>query len=214
MFQYVALLRRSPVSEPHWAELKQAGELSFKFTEASNAYDYVETIAEDWHFYPTQDILRADYLFSVFDAAAILRVLELLTPDNCALFLQMPDEVPAPVELSPHFRAPFHRSSLPADWLARWRGYAMGTHPLSEATLRRRALTKPVRASLRQPTRLPSMARTARATRTKTTRTRTKTKTTRTKTKTTRTKTKTRKTTKTRRIVATRTRPHVRLARG
>jgi len=90
MFQYVALLRRSPVSEPHWAELKQAGELSFKFTEASNAYDYVETIAEDWHFYPTQDILRADYLFSVFDAAAILRVLELLTPDNCALFLQMP----------------------------------------------------------------------------------------------------------------------------
>ncbi|EWM30042.1 insulin-degrading enzyme [Nannochloropsis gaditana] len=84
VYQYLKLLRSSPVDRKVFEELKTMSEIKFLFREKENAVDFASGISSMMHEYPPENILWGPYALD-WDEQAVRDYLSLLTPERMHL---------------------------------------------------------------------------------------------------------------------------------
>ncbi|MBT8419425.1 MAG: insulinase family protein [Gammaproteobacteria bacterium] len=160
VFRSIALIEARGVREWLFRELSQLANIDFLFQERLPPIDYVSTLADLIHEYPTPDILRGSSSLEDYDEALIREYLSMLTPDNVLIMVTDPDANPdaapdTPAESSPSwsrtpwFEAPYRVAAIEPALIEQWRtGGATGqTAPCAMNTVidHRQAHTAPPR---------------------------------------------------------------------
>ena len=78
VLEYIAMLRAQGPQEWFFKELQAIAESTFRFQEASEAYDLVERLSMEMQFYEEKHILSGDDLFFEYDPEKIKRLLGLI----------------------------------------------------------------------------------------------------------------------------------------
>ena len=90
LFAYVDLLRTNAPERWRFDEQARVADLGFRFLEKRGAMATVYQMAPSMMHLPPEDVLRARFLMQDFDAPAIKRFADRLTPDNVLLSVQLP----------------------------------------------------------------------------------------------------------------------------
>jgi len=86
VMQYIDLIRVHGVDEKYFKEIKTSLHNKFRFLEKGSAFDYVSNLAARLQQYPPKDIIAAPYIYRKFDAKAIRKVLDQLTPKRLRIW--------------------------------------------------------------------------------------------------------------------------------
>ncbi len=105
VFHCIEQLQQRGMSSWRYSELQQMGDLNFRFQEKSAPIQTVSALAESMRLYTPRDILRGDYIYSVYDERLIKKSLSYLSSDNLLLVLTAPDV--EPYRISALYSAPF-----------------------------------------------------------------------------------------------------------
>lgn len=84
---YLALLRERGVQEWVFNETKLIYEAEFQYKSKSTPLNIVKSISKDMHRYPAEHILDGPELLFCFDEVKIKEFLNLMTPENCRVYL-------------------------------------------------------------------------------------------------------------------------------
>ncbi|WFD35037.1 insulysin [Malassezia cuniculi] len=88
VFQYLNLLRETPIEEWMFKEVQQLSELRFAFKEKGSPSLYCSTLAGQMQApYPPQWLLSGPYLLHEFDPKLVSETLDTLRPDSCRVML-------------------------------------------------------------------------------------------------------------------------------
>ena len=109
-FAAIRLLQQEGISEPLFREEQQISELQFRFKEAAQPIHYVGQLARNLQFYPTDLVIRADYLLEQFRPTLIDSLLSQMTPDNVLITLQ--SQTVETDKTDPWFKAEYSASSI------------------------------------------------------------------------------------------------------
>ncbi|XP_059626380.1 nardilysin-like isoform X1 [Cornus florida] len=82
VYQYIKLLRQVSPQEWIFKELKDIGNMEFRFAEEQPQDDYAADLAENLLVYPPEHIIYGDYAYNVWDEEMIKYVLSFFTPEN------------------------------------------------------------------------------------------------------------------------------------
>lgn len=91
LFDYIALLRKSPPQAWRYHEQARMAELAFRFQEPSSATAFVYQVGPRFQDYPPAEVLAAPYLMEDFDPDLIGTYLDALTPGNLVMEVAGPD---------------------------------------------------------------------------------------------------------------------------
>ncbi len=91
LFEYLALLRSSPVEEWLYGEQARVAELGFRFAEKMSAIRTVQSLAPGLAEYPVEDLLVAPYLMEEFDPRLIRRYIRELHQQNVLVSVSLPE---------------------------------------------------------------------------------------------------------------------------
>lgn len=105
VFHCIEQLQVRGLSSWRYSELQQMASVNFLFQEKSAPVETVSALAEAMKTYTPRDILRGDYLYSVYDERLIKKSLSYLNSDNLLLVLTAPDV--EPYRISPLYATPF-----------------------------------------------------------------------------------------------------------
>ena len=120
LFRAIDILRERGVERWRYDEQKRLADISFRFSEKTDAVSLVRAIADRLHDYPWQDVLYAPYAFERFAPDIIHSFLDRLRPGNVLVTLVSPEVEPRSVE--PWFETGYTLDALGDDLLNRWRG--------------------------------------------------------------------------------------------
>jgi insulysin len=85
-FQYIGLLNEVPPQEEVFHELQSTGQLSFRFKQQEEPYEFTRDLADSMQLgFPRERIISTSYLMRRFDPAAIKEGLTYLRPDNARI---------------------------------------------------------------------------------------------------------------------------------
>ena len=90
VFAYLELLRDDEQLERYFAEFQQIGKQEFDYQQKRSPLEQVRHWADQLHETPPEQILAADYLFSVYDAQRVAEILAALQPHNVLLTIADP----------------------------------------------------------------------------------------------------------------------------
>ena len=82
VMQYLELIKREGVDSKYFSEIQTSLANRFRFLEKTDGFGYVSNLAHAMQFVPAQHAVNAPYHYERFDAAAINRVLQQLTPQS------------------------------------------------------------------------------------------------------------------------------------
>jgi len=100
VMNYIDLIKREGVDSRYFKEIKTSLSNEFRFLEKGNAFGYVSNLSDEMQSYPIQDVISAPYVYQAFDAAAINRVLQQLTPQTLRIWYVSKQE---PFDKEMHF---------------------------------------------------------------------------------------------------------------
>ena len=109
LFQYINLLKDSPVEEWRAQELAQLARLDFRFQEPVSPLNLVYRLAPFLSRFPANEVLQAPYLIENFDPELIREHLKSLTREN--LVLQILDQEGEFEFIEPWFGVPYSKST-------------------------------------------------------------------------------------------------------
>lgn len=112
-FHTIEQLRRDGVSEWRYRELKQMGEINFRFSEPQPPMETVQRLAYRLHLYAPEDVLRGAYHYRQYDAKLIGTYLDAMRSDNVLISLVAP-EVEGEASSS-YYQAPFRTRPVESD---------------------------------------------------------------------------------------------------
>ncbi|THG92718.1 hypothetical protein EW026_g8279, partial [Hermanssonia centrifuga] len=119
IFNYLSLLRISPLEVYHYTEIKQLSATSFRFREKIQPHTYVRTLALDLlEPLPTKQLLSNGTLALEWDENSIRETLNMIRPETCRVLIMARDhdrafiDTPAPATLPQCIR----RTSLSSLW--------------------------------------------------------------------------------------------------
>ncbi|KAI8924023.1 Metalloenzyme, LuxS/M16 peptidase-like protein [Entophlyctis helioformis] len=107
LFQYIALIKQSPIEEWIFHEYQTMNEISFRFKEKSSPATYMSHLAGNMHNYEAQDIVSGPYLIEKFDRAAIQACLDFLRADAFRYTLVAPSFDTTGWKQGPHYGTPY-----------------------------------------------------------------------------------------------------------
>ncbi len=87
VFGYINMLKKKGVQNWIFEELKKVVKFQFDFKDKEKPIGYVSAIATKMHFYPVQDVLRANYLNESFEPELISKAINGLGLDNLRIHL-------------------------------------------------------------------------------------------------------------------------------
>lgn len=87
VFEYLRMLRDHGVKKYIWEELKAVKEMRFNFKDKENPMNYVMSLSNAMQLYPTEDVVRHDFMMEEFDADHIAKIINNLTLDNLRISL-------------------------------------------------------------------------------------------------------------------------------
>jgi protease III len=100
VMNYIEQIRKQGVDSKYFKEIKTSLNNQFRFLEKGNAFNYVANLTDEMQTYPVSDVISAPYLYDKFDAKAIQRVLNQLSPRTLRLWYVSKQE---PYDSSMHF---------------------------------------------------------------------------------------------------------------
>ncbi|XP_013146109.1 PREDICTED: nardilysin-like isoform X2 [Papilio polytes] len=122
IFSYINMLREIGPSERIYNEIKTIEETSFRFEEESQPSDYVESLAENMHFFPPEHYITGDRLYYKYDPQGIRELLECMHADSVNIMV-MSNKYATPVNYDmteKWFGTEYKRQDIPNNWLHRW----------------------------------------------------------------------------------------------
>ncbi|KAJ0173096.1 hypothetical protein K1T71_011272 [Dendrolimus kikuchii] len=122
IFSYINMLRINGPSEKIYEEIKIIEETSFRFQEESQPADYVETLAENMHFYPPEHYITGDSLYYKYDPKGIAELLDCMTADSVNIMI-LSNKHTKPIHYDTKekwFGTEYKRQVKPKEWLNRW----------------------------------------------------------------------------------------------
>ncbi|WP_160169835.1 insulinase family protein [Marinospirillum insulare] len=91
VFNHLALIKEQGIEAWRYQEDAQLASNAFRFAESTKASSLVTHLAMNLARYPTQDVLRAHYLFDEFDPLLINNLLDQLTPQRLLVVRTSPE---------------------------------------------------------------------------------------------------------------------------
>ncbi|CAJ1392697.1 unnamed protein product [Effrenium voratum] len=120
-FAYISMLCSLDVSKEILDEHSQLQELSFHYQYDSAPYDFVQDIACNLHYYPSEEVLAADHLIYEQDMFASKTILQLLKVHSARLCLVSKSFEDMCISTEPWYGGRFLKSdSIESSWKARW----------------------------------------------------------------------------------------------
>lgn len=122
IFSYINMLRKLGPSERIYNEIRAIEETSFRFEEESQPADYVETLAENMHFYPPEHYITGDRLYYKYDPKGITELLDCMRADAVNIMV-LSNKHAAPIQYDAKekwFGTDYKRQDIPSNWLHRW----------------------------------------------------------------------------------------------
>ncbi|XP_013167794.1 PREDICTED: nardilysin-like isoform X2 [Papilio xuthus] len=122
IFSYINMLREIGPSERIYNEIKTIEETSFRFEEESQPSDYVESLAENMHFFPPEHYITGDRLYYKYDPKGITELLDCMRADTVNIMI-LSNKYTAPVQYNmteKWFGTEYKRQEIPHKWLERW----------------------------------------------------------------------------------------------
>ncbi len=118
LFQTIARIKEEGIQGWLFREQSELLATRFRFREKSQPINYASRLANDMHYYPAADVLRAGYLMQDYQPELIADFLGYLTPDN-ALITLMADGENYPLR-SPWYDTPYAVAPLAETLLTAW----------------------------------------------------------------------------------------------
>ena len=123
VFGYIELLRQKGPQKWYFEELRTLAAQQFEYQEQPDMQARVMRISHNLHFYPPDDVLRADSLIYEYNPGLIEKFLNALNIDNCFIMLPDTDLVSdsgtqwynTPYRLEPFPVTDWHSADRPAD---------------------------------------------------------------------------------------------------
>ncbi|GBP39357.1 Nardilysin [Eumeta japonica] len=122
IFSYINMLRHVGPNERIYNEIKTIEDTSFRFIEESQPAEYVESLAENMHFFPPEHYITGDRLYYKYDPKGITEVLSSMLPEKVNIMI-LSNKYETPVEydaIEKWFGTEYHRQDIPQEWLDRW----------------------------------------------------------------------------------------------
>ncbi|XP_063628856.1 nardilysin-like [Cydia splendana] len=122
IFSYINMLKHLGPSERVYDEIKTIEETSFRFEEESQPADYVESLAENMHFYPPEHYITGDRLYYKYDPKGIREVLECMSADSVNIMI-LSNKHSKKIDYDAKekwFGTEYRREAVPSAWLERW----------------------------------------------------------------------------------------------
>ncbi|ODS22725.1 hypothetical protein AB835_12540 [Candidatus Endobugula sertula] len=111
LFHALDTIRQKGVEVWRYKEQQQLAKIDFQFLEAGSAINIVGNLANSLHYYPVPEVIRAQYLYSSFDAELIQRLLSRMTPENLYVSTVFPEAQTDNV--THHYQVPYTVNRLP-----------------------------------------------------------------------------------------------------
>ncbi|CAH2052158.1 unnamed protein product, partial [Iphiclides podalirius] len=122
IFSYINMLKKIGPSERIYNEIKTIEETSFRFEEESQPADYVESLAENMHFFPPEHYITGDRLYYKYDPKGITELLDCMRADTVNIMV-LSNKYSTPVHYDAKekwFGTEYKRQEIPQQWLQRW----------------------------------------------------------------------------------------------
>ena len=117
-FAYIRLILDQGINAWRFKEQQRLAQMDFDFKENGRGIHEVTTLATQLHHYPTQDLLRAPYLFEHFDPQLIQKLIAKLRPENMIVMLVAKEAQTD--QLTDWFKTPHSISSISPEQIAGW----------------------------------------------------------------------------------------------
>ncbi|KAL5037149.1 hypothetical protein BDV3_006687 [Batrachochytrium dendrobatidis] len=91
IFQYIALIKSTPIEEWIFHEAQAVTSIAFRFKEKSSPFAYASTLAKNLQLYEPQDVISGSYLLEYLDRDAIKADLSFLKPDSFRTMIVSPN---------------------------------------------------------------------------------------------------------------------------
>ncbi|XP_041971501.1 nardilysin-like [Aricia agestis] len=130
VFSYINMLRKLGPSEQIYEEIKAIEETSFRFSEESQPAEYVETLAENMHFFPPEHYITGDKLYYKYDPKGITELLDCMRADNVNIMI-LSNKHTVPIQYDAKekwFGTEYRKEEIPKPWLERWLNVEPYTH--------------------------------------------------------------------------------------
>ncbi|KAJ8712937.1 hypothetical protein PYW08_008241 [Mythimna loreyi] len=122
IFSYINMLKQIGPSERIFNEIKTIEETSFRFEEESQPAEYVESLAENMHFYPPQHYITGDRLYYKYDPKGITELLDCMRADAVNIII-LSNKHSTPIKYDSKekwFGTEYKKMAIPGKWLDRW----------------------------------------------------------------------------------------------
>ncbi|CAG5044107.1 unnamed protein product [Parnassius apollo] len=122
IFSYINMLKKIGPSEQIYNEIKTIEETSFRFEEESQPADYVESLAENMHFFPPEHYITGDRLYYKYDPKGISELLDCMRADTVNIMI-LSNKHTTPIQYDAKekwFGTEYKRQDIPQSWLQRW----------------------------------------------------------------------------------------------
>lgn len=120
VMQYIELVKQQGVDKKYFNEIKTSLDNKFRFLSKVEEFDYAYALASTMQNYPINYAINANYYYGQFNADAINRLLEQLTPQTLRVWYISKDEQ---VTDSQHFYAGEYRiEDIPQSQFDSWQG--------------------------------------------------------------------------------------------
>ncbi|XP_072934392.1 nardilysin-like [Epargyreus clarus] len=122
IFSYLNMLRKIGPSERIYQEIKTIEETSFRYDEESQPAEYVETLADNMHYFPPEHYITGDKLYYKYDPEGITELLNCMRADTVNIMI-LSNKYSQPIEYDAKekwFFTDYKREAIPPKWLQRW----------------------------------------------------------------------------------------------
>ncbi|CAB3220382.1 unnamed protein product [Arctia plantaginis] len=122
IFSYINMLKQIGPTERIYDEIKTIEETSFRFEEESQPSEYVETLAENMHFYPPEHYITGDRLYYKYDPKGITDLLDCMSADKVNIMI-LSNKHSTPIAYDSKekwFGTEYKKMDIPSKWLERW----------------------------------------------------------------------------------------------
>lgn len=129
VFQYMKLFQDKGPDERIFKEIQLIENIGFQFTEETESSDYVESLVEQMHLYPSTDYITGNDLFFEYKPDLIQELLDRIKPGTVNIML-LSKTAAANVNLDqtePWFGTRYNVSEIPPSWVESWTNVKVST---------------------------------------------------------------------------------------
>ncbi|KAJ6693420.1 hypothetical protein OIU85_004212 [Salix viminalis] len=122
VYQYLKLLREVLPQQWIFKELQDIGNMEFRFAEEQPQDDYAAELAENLLVFPAENVIYCDYVYKIWDAEAIKRLLHFFTPENMRIdVVSKPSMKSQDLQCEPWFGSSYIEEAIPPSLIEIWR---------------------------------------------------------------------------------------------